>query len=206
MKVRIWLLVWAVSVWGLSSAAFAGSTAAGSAAVGSAAGDASATSAPTSPEQVNTKSQRLALLEFRFDPEDGALTAQILEPDGTRRYAVEALSLSAIGDQQERGRTIRAEISRVDASSFKGTLNLPEGTWNLVIRASQGEQRLEGQYALGVGQSVATGRVPLVPPNPEVGRLTWIVGLMFGVPLGLAALVVLAAVMFKQLRPKPSVV
>ena len=194
MKVRIWLLVWA-----MCSAAFAGNTA----------GDASATPASpvvTSPEQVNIKSQRLAMLKFQFDPEDGLLNVQILEPDGAKRFAVDVLSVSAIGDELERGRTILAELSRVDASSFKGTLNLSEGTWNLVIRARQGEQRLEGQYALGVGKSVASGRVPLVPPNPEVGRLTWIVGLMFGVPLGLAALVVLAAGMFKQFRSKPSAI
>ncbi len=190
------LVLWLVG-WGLCSAVLAGNTA----------GDAGATPAPpavTSPEQVNIKPQRLAMLEFQLDPEDGAFSVQILEPDGAKRYAVENLSVSAIGDELERGRTIQAELNRVDSSSFKGTLNLSEGTWNLVIRASQGEQRLEGQFALGVGKSVASGRVPLVPPNPEVGRLTWIVGLMFGVPLGLAALVVLAAVIFKQLRPKPS--
>lgn len=162
--------------------------------------------AVTSPEQVNVKSQRLAILEFQFDPEDGAFAVQILEPDGAKRFAVDALGVVAIGDEIERGRTIKAELSRVDSSSFKGTLNLSEGTWNLVIRASTGEQRLEGQYALGVGKAVTQGRVPLIPPNPEVGRLTWIVGLMFGVPLGLAALVVLAAVAFKQFRPKPSAV
>lgn len=194
MKVRIWLLVWA-----MCSAAWAGNDAAGTAVI-------AAPLAVTSPEQVNVKSQRLALLAFQFDPEDGAVSLQILEPDGAKRYAVDAISVAAIGDQLERGRTITAELSRVDASSFKGMLNLSEGTWNLVIRARQGEQRLEGQYALGVSQSVATGRVPLVPPNPEVGRLTWIVGLMFGVPLGLAALVVLAAVMFKQFRSKPSAI
>lgn len=192
MKIGIWLLVWATC-----SAAMAGN----------AAGDAGATPAPpavTSPEQVNIKPQRLALLEFRLDPEDGAFSLQILEPDGAKRYALDSLSVSAIGDELERGRTIKAELNRVEASSFKGTLNLSEGMWNLVIRATQGEQRLEGQFALGVGKSVATGRVPLTPPNPEVGRLTWIVGLMFGVPLGLAALVVLAAVAFKQFRAKPS--
>ncbi len=181
--------------WALSAVALAGNDA----------GSATATPASvavTSPEQVNTKPQRLALLAFEYDPDEGALSVTTLEPDGAKRYAVDALNISAIGE----GRTIKAELSRVNPSSFKGTLNLSEGTWNLVVRASQGEQRLEGQYALGVGQSVATGRVPLVPPNPEVGRLTWIVGLMFGVPLGLAALVVIAAIAFKQLSPKPSAV
>ena len=195
MKVTAWLLVGC----GLCGAALAGN----------AAGEAGAVAAPpavTSPEQVNVKSQRLAMLEFQFDPDDGAFNLQVLEPDGAKRYSVDALSVSAIGDELERGRTIKAELSRVDASSFKGTLNLSEGAWNLVIRASKGEQRLEGQYALGVSKAVMQGRVPLIPPNPEVGRLTWIVGLMFGVPLGLAALVVLAAVAFKQLRPKPSAV
>ena len=194
MKVIVWLLVWA-----MCSAVVAGNDAGGTGAV-------AAPLAVRSPEQVNVTSQRLALLAFQFDPEDGAVSLQILEPDGAKRYAIDAISVTAIGDQLERGRTISAELSRVDASSFKGMLNLSEGTWNLVIRANQGEQRLEGQYALGVGEAVATGRVPLIPPNPEVGRLTWIVGLMFGVPLGLAALVVLAAVMFKQLRSMPSTV
>ena len=190
MIVRVLILLWLLCAVALA---------------GNEAGSAGATSAPiavTSPEQVNTKPQRLALLAFEYDPEDGALIVTTLEPDGAKRFAVDALGVSAIGE----GRTIKAELNRVDASSFKGTLNLSEGTWNLVVRGVQGEQRLEGQYTLGVGESVATGRVPLVPPNPEVGRLTWIVGLMFGVPLGLAALVVLAAVMFKQLRSKPSVV
>jgi hypothetical protein len=181
--------------WALVAVARAGNDAAEAGAV-------AAPLAVTSPEQVNLKPQRLALMAFEYDPEDGALVVTALEPDGAKRYRLDAINISAIGE----GRTIKAELNRVDASSFKGTLNLSEGTWNLVVRAVQGEQRLEGQYALGVGQSVATGRVPLVPPNPEVGRLTWIVGLMFGVPLGLAALVVLVAVAFKQLRAKPSVI
>ena len=183
-------------VWALSAAVFAGNAADSPGIVPP------APVAVTSPEQVDTKPQRLALLAFEYDPEDGALNVTALEPDGAKRYALDAITVSAIGE----GRTIRASLNRVDAASFKGELNLSEGTWNLVIRGAQGQQRLEGQYALGVGGSVASGRVPLVAPNPEVGRLTWIVGLMFGVPLGLAALVVLAAVAFKQLRPKPSAV
>ena len=182
-------------VWVLCAVALAGNDAGSS-------GPSSAPVAVTSPEQVVTKAQRLALLTFVFDPSDGSLQITALEPDGAKRYALDQITVSALGE----GRSIAAALNRVDASSFKGELNLSEGVWNLVIRATQGEQRLEGQFALGVGQSVATGRVPLVPPNPEVGRLTWIFGLMFGVPLGLAALVVLAAVLFKQRRPKASAV
>ena len=199
MRVTVWVLVWAIAVWALGSAASAGNDAGGTGAI-------AAPPASTSPEQVNVKPQRLAMLEFQLDPDDGAIEVVILEPDSAERFAVDALSVVAIGDEIERGRTIKAELSRVDSSAFKGTLNLSEGAWNLVIRANQGEQRLEGQYALGVSKAILRGGVPLIPPNPEVGRLTWIVGLMFGVPLGLAALVVLAAVIFKQRGPKSSAI
>jgi hypothetical protein len=158
---------------------------------------------PAHPDQVSVTAQRLAILDFEYDPDEGNLVVRGTDVDGVKPYALDALSIAAIGDEIERGRTIRAELAQVNASTFRGTLNLSEGTWNLVVRANQGEQRLEGQYQLGVGKSVVTGRVPLVPPNPEVGRLTWIVGLMFGVPLGIALVLVVGIVVVRQLRGAP---
>ena len=88
-------LVWCLVCLGLCSVSLAGNTA----------GDASPTPGPpavTSPEQVNVKPQRLAMLEFQLDPEDGAFSVQLLEPDGAKRYALDSLSVSAIGDELER--------------------------------------------------------------------------------------------------------
>lgn len=191
VKARVWLLIGAVC-------ALLGVVRAGNEAMDA---GPSAPAAAQHPDQVNVTPQRLAILEFEFDPDGGDLVLRVVDAKGERPLPVDEISVSAIGDEIERGRTIRAELAKSDASTYRGTLNLSEGTWNLIVRASSGEQRLEGQYQLGVGKSLSVGRVPLVPPNPEVGRLTWIVGLMFGVPLGIALLVVIGVVALRQLRP-----
>ena len=158
-----------------------------------------------SSEQVNVVSQRQGIARFEYDPDEGGFSLTIIEPSGDKKLAVDTVEAFAIGDELERGRTIKAELTRVDASTYRGTLNLSEGTWNLVVRVKKGETRLEGQYSLGVGKSLVTGKLPLVPPNPEVNRLTNLVAWLFGVPIGLAVLVTLGTVIFKQLRPTPRV-
>jgi hypothetical protein len=158
-----------------------------------------------SSEQVNVVPQRQGIARFEYDPDEGGFSLTILEPSGDKKLAVDTVEAFAIGDELERGRTIQSELTRVNASTYRGTLNLSEGNWNLVVRVKKGETRLEGQYSLGVGKSLVTGKLPLVPPNPEVGRLTTLVAWLFGVPIGLALLITLGTVIFKQLRPAPRV-
>jgi hypothetical protein len=157
----------------------------------------------TSSEQVNVVPQRQGIARFEYDPDEGGFSVTMLEPSEDKKLAVDSVEAFAIGDELERGRTIKSELTRVDASTYRGTLNLSEGTWNLVVRVKKDSTRLEGQYALGVGKSLVIGRLPLVPPNPEVSRLTGLMGWLFGVPIGLAVLVTLGAVIFKQLRSAP---
>ena len=156
-----------------------------------------------SSEQVNVVPQRQGIARFEYDPEEGGFNLTIIEPSGDKKLAVDSVEAFAIGDELERGRTIKSELTRVDASTYRGTLNLSEGNWNLVVRVKKGQTRLEGQYLLGVGKSLVTGKLPLVPPNPEVNRLTGLMGWLFGVPIGLAVLITLGTVIFKQLRPAP---
>jgi hypothetical protein len=157
---------------------------------------------PSVASEVNSdvKVQRQGILEFEFDPDEGAVFVQLLEADGGKRLAVDAVELEAIGDGAERGRSIRAELTRVDPSSFRGSLNLSEGMWNLIARVKRGEVVLLGQYALGVGKAVTAGRFALVPPNPEVNRLTTLFAWLFGVPVALAVVVTLAAIVLKPKR------
>jgi hypothetical protein len=158
---------------------------------------------PSSTEQVNVVPQRQGIASFEYDPDEGAFKLTMFEGSGDKKLAVDSVEAFAIGDELERGRTIKSELTRVDASTYRGTLNLSEGTWNLIVRVKKGELRLEGQYALGVGKSLVIGKLPLVPPNPEVNRLTGLMVWLFGVPIGLAVLITLGTVVLKQLRPAP---
>ncbi len=175
--------------------------------VGNAANDAppvpvaSSTVAPAENVNSDVKVLRRGILQYEFDPDGGALVLHAFAADGQKPLAVDSLEVSAIGDELERGRTIKAELSRTDPSSFRGTLNLSEGSWNLSIKLMTKHQPLEGQYLLGVGKSVGLGRFPLTPPNPEVGRLSTLLTLLLGIPLGLAVVVTIVAVLVKNLRP-----
>lgn len=143
--------------------------------------------------------QRQAILEFEFDPETDVLIARVSDASGTKPLKTASLEVDAISDS---GKKIVADVQRLSANSFKSTLNVDEGQWNLITRVKIGTKNLDGQYTLGVGKSVTEGRFALTPPNPEVGRLSWIIGLAIGVPLGLGLIIGLLAVMSKALRPK----
>jgi hypothetical protein len=156
-----------------------------------------------SSDQVNVVPQRQGIASFEYDPDEGGFKLTMLEPSGDKKLAVDTVEAFAIGDELERGRTIKSELTRLDASTYRGTLNLSEGTWNLIVRVKIGETTLKGQYALGVGKSLVTGKLPLVPPNPEVNRLTNLMGWLFGIPIGLAVLLTVGVVILKQLRPAP---
>jgi hypothetical protein len=137
--------------------------------------------------------QRQGIAQFEFDPDEGAVVLQFLESDGAAKLNVDSASLEAIGGIG----TVRAELTRSGASSFRGTLNLSEGEWNLIARVRRGDAELTGQYMLGVGKAVSSGRFALVPPNPEVGRLTNLFAWLFGVPLALGLIVTVVALVAK---------
>jgi hypothetical protein len=150
---------------------------------------------PSSATSVNNdvKVQRQGIVQFEFDPDEGGVVLQFLEADGAARLPVDSAVLEAIGNIG----TIRAELTRADPSRFRGSLNLSEGEWTLLARVRRGDLELVGQYALGVGKAVSVGRFALVPPNPEVNRLTNLFAWLFGVPLALGVIVTLLAVVFK---------
>jgi hypothetical protein len=152
---------------------------------------------PSGSVNTEAKVQRQGIADLEFDPDEGAVVLQLLEADGAARLTVDSVELEAIGDQAERGRTIRAVLTRSSDAAFRGTLNLSEGTWNVIARVRKGELELVGQYALGVGKAVTVGRFALVPPNPEVGRLTMLFAWLFGVPLALGVIVTLVTVVWK---------
>jgi hypothetical protein len=142
------------------------------------------------PSQV--QSTRAGIFEFEFDPDDGAMIARVSDAGGTKPLEVEAVQLELIGDS---GNRVRANLTRAQQSVFRGTVNLAQGEWNMVVRVKTAQTELEGQYSLGVGKAVTDGRFPLTPPNPEVGRLSWLVGVLLGVPLGLGLLVGIVALL-----------
>jgi hypothetical protein len=146
------------------------------------------------------QSQRQGILEFEFDPDEGVFIARVSDANGTKPLAVDSLELDVIDID---GKTVRVTAQKLEKSVFKATLDLTEGEHNLMTRVKAGEQLLEGQYTLGVGKSVTEGRFGLVPPNPEVGRLSWLIGALIGVPLILGLLIGIFAVLQKLINPKP---
>ena len=145
----------------------------------------------------NVVIRRKAIMEFTFDPSVGRMDVGILNATGTGAFRLDSLEVTAIGDQWERGRSVRASVERTSDSTFTVNLGLPEGEWNLHVKASAGGESLEGLYLLGVGKSPTNGQFALTPPNPEVNRITWIIGLMLGIPVALGVLVTLFAVIAK---------
>ena len=145
------------------------------------------------------QSQRQGILEFEFDPDERVFIARVSDANGTKPLAADSLELDVIDID---GKTVRVQAQRIEKSVFKATLNLTEGEHNLIARVKAGELILDGQYTLGVGKSVTEGRFGLVPPNPEVGRLSWIIGALIGVPLILGLLIGIFAVLNNLINPK----
>jgi hypothetical protein len=144
------------------------------------------------------KIQRQAIVNFDYDPDGGNIVLQVLDASGTQKLAVDKLEVRAIGDEGENGRTIPANLSRVNPSSFKGEMALNEGQWNVAIKLESAGKKLEGSYFLNVGKSSTTGVVPMVPPNPEVGRMGTIVSLMLGIPMALALVALFVGIVSKN--------
>lgn len=151
------------------------------------------------------ESRRRAVAHVVFTPESGAIEVRILDPDGAGPFPVRRLSVAAIGDRFERGRRIPADLVPAGEGLYRGTLGLSEGEWNLDVRVQTGEVELAGTFLLRVAGSTTAGVVPLVPPNPEVDRLAWLVGLMLGLPV-LAGLALLAVGAVRQARERRDLV
>jgi hypothetical protein len=149
------------------------------------------------------QSQRQGILEFEFDPDNSVFIARISDANGTKPLVSDSLELDVIDID---GKTLRIKAQKQGNNVFKASLNLSEGEHNLIARVKTGELILDGQYTLGVGKSVTEGRFGLVPPNPEVGRLSWIVGALLGVPLALGLIIGIWAVLQKLISPKRSTV
>jgi hypothetical protein len=145
-----------------------------------------------------TKITRQAIVNFEYEPDGGSLVLQVLDAAGTKKFAVDKLEVRAIGDEGENGRSIPANLARVSASSFKGEMALNEGQWNMQLKLEVGEQKLEGSYFLNVSKSSTSGVIPMVPPNPEVGRMGRIVGLMLGIPMALALVALFVGIIAKN--------
>jgi hypothetical protein len=153
--------------------------------------------APNQPAEV----QRKGILEFEFDPEDGAFIFRALDAQGQKALPLTALSVEAI-----KGTTrTRLELGKPQNGVVRGKTPLSAEEWELVARAELPDGVLQGQYRLGVGQAPSFGRFALVPPNPEVNRLSWLIGLLFGVPVALGILVTLMAAVTGALKPKARV-
>ncbi len=135
---------------------------------------------------IPAKITRQAIVKFDYDPDGGDIVLQVLDAAGTQKLAVDKLEVKAIGDEGENGRTIPANLARANSSGFKGEMALNEGQWNMQVKLEVGEKKLEGGYFLNVSKSSTSGVIPMVAPNPEVGRLGQIVGLMLGIPMALA--------------------
>jgi hypothetical protein len=145
-----------------------------------------------------TKINRQAIVNFDYDPDGGSIVLQVLDAVGTKKLAVDRFEVKAIGDEGENGRSIPANLARVSPSGFKGEMALNEGQWNVQVKLEIGEQKLEGSYFLNVSKSSTSGVIPMVPPNPEVGRMGRIVGLMLGIPMILALLASFAGIVAKN--------
>lgn len=145
-----------------------------------------------------TKITRQAIVNFDYDPDGGSIVLQVLDAPGTQKLTVDKLEVRAIGDEGENGRSIPANLARVSPSSFKGEMALNEGQWNMQVKLEVGDKKLEGGYFLNVSKSSSSGVIPMVPPNPEVGRMGQIVGLMLGIPMVLALLALFAGIVAKN--------
>jgi hypothetical protein len=144
------------------------------------------------------KIQRQAIVNFDYDPDGGGIVLQVLDVAGTQKLPIEALDIRAIGDEGENGRSIPGNLTRVSSSSFKGEMALNEGQWNLQVNIDTGSKKLEGSYFLNVAKSSTSGKIPMVPPNPEVSRMGQIVSLMLGIPLTLALLALAVGIISKN--------
>jgi hypothetical protein len=144
------------------------------------------------------KITRQAIVNFDYDPDGGSIVLQVLDAPGTQKLPVDKLEVRAIGDEGENGRSIPANLARVSASGFKGEMALNEGQWNMQVNLEVGDKKLEGSYFLNVSKSSTSGVIPMVPPNPEVGRLGQIVGLMFGIPMALALVALFVGIIAKN--------
>lgn len=145
----------------------------------------------------DVRERRSAVAEYSYSPE-GPLTVRVLEAGGGQPFPVDRLSLSAIGDRYERGRTVRAELRRTGPASFAGELGLPEGEWNLDMRVEANGSALQGTHLLPVSKSPVSGLVPLLPPNPEVARVGRLVLWLLGVPVALGLLIGVWAFLSKR--------
>jgi hypothetical protein len=147
---------------------------------------------------VATKIQRQAIVSFDYDPDGGAINLQVLDTQGTSKLAVDKLEVRAIGDEGENGRSIPANLTRISESSFKGEMALNEGQWNMQVKLEIEDKKLEGSYFLNVSKSSTSGKIPMVPPNPEVSRLGTIVSLMLGIPMALALVALALGIIAKN--------
>jgi nitrogen fixation protein FixH len=147
---------------------------------------------------IPAKINRQAIVNFDYDPDGGSIVLQVVDAVGTKKLSVDKLEVKAIGDEGENGRTIPANLARVSASSFKGEMALNEGQWNVAVKLEVGDQKLEGSYFLNVSKSSTSGVIPMVPPNPEVGRMGQLVGLMIGIPMVLALLAFFVGIIAKN--------
>jgi hypothetical protein len=145
------------------------------------------------------QTQRQAILEFEYDPDGGDFIARVSDANGTKPLAADSLELDLIDID---GKTLRVTAQKLEKNVFKANMSLIEGEHNLIARVKANEQTLDGQYTLGVGKSVTEGRFGLVPPNPEVGRLSWMIGALIGVPLFLGLLIGIFAVLNNLINPK----
>lgn len=156
--------------------------------------------AQTTSGNSDAKVQRKGVAVFSFEPKSGRMDLGVFAANGTDVLKVDSLQVNAIGDQWERGRTIPGEIVRSGGSGFTLTLGLPEGDWNIHLKAVVDGQALEGLYLLGVGKYPSRGQFALTAPSPEVNRMVWIVSLMLGVPLALGVLLTLLTVVSRARR------
>ncbi len=145
------------------------------------------------------QTQRQAILEFEFDPEESAFIARVSDASGTKPLTTDSLELDVIDID---GKTVRVKAQKQEKNVFKAILTLAEGEHNLIARVKAGQLMLDGQYTLGVGKSVTEGRFGLSPPNPEVGRLSWLIGALIGVPLVSGLLIGIFAVLNNLINPK----
>ncbi|HWG85631.1 MAG TPA: hypothetical protein VNT60_09140 [Deinococcales bacterium] len=121
---------------------------------------------------------RQGIARFQYGT-DGSITINVLDREGREPLAVEWLRLAAIGDQYARGRTVQGSVTRVDDSTYRGTLGLGEGSWNLDIRVSREGQELRGNWLIS-SDAMSEGDVPLVlPSTDEVSRISRLVGFTF---------------------------
>jgi hypothetical protein len=154
-------------------------------------------SAQTTNENSAAKVQRKGVAVFSFEPKSGRMDLGVFGANGTDAIKVDSLQVNAIGDQWERGRTVPGNVERAGGGSFIVTFGLPEGEWNMHLKAVVDGQSLEGLYLLSVGKFPTKGQFALTAPSPEVNRMVWIVSLMLGVPIALGVLLTLFSMVSK---------